>query len=175
MKSCTSKLISTGKFVSWVDWLDTFPTSYQSLSWSSQFVSLRSQSALEHTNGRSALWSSSGYRTTSIFLFVSWWLKSKLKVKRLISCRNSYEECVLPGISTAILSFPCVKGVKCFFGSREYTWPLMTRLQTVQRLFSEQNWFILFSHVPARRYDQQVKYCCPQEIFFLKLLWNQSS
>lgn len=135
----------------------------------------KSVSLVEHTNGRSALWSSSGYRTTFVFLFVSHWLKSKLKVKRLISCRNHYEECVLPGISIAILRFPCVKGVKCSFGSREDTWPLMTHLQTVQRLSSEQNWFILFSHVPARRYDQQVKYCCPQEIFFLNLLWNQSS
>lgn len=41
--------------------------------------------------------------------FVSRWLNSKLKGKRLISCRNRYEESVLPGISPAVLSFPCVK------------------------------------------------------------------
>lgn len=94
------------------------------------------------------LWevSSSGYRATFIFHFVSRWLKSKVKVKRLISCSNNYEECVLPGISPAMLSFPCVR---CSFGSREDAWPLMTCLQTVQvqRLFRQQNWFTLFSHV----------------------------
>lgn len=104
----------------------------------------KSVSLVENTYGRV---SSSGYRATFVFHFVSHWLKSKLKVKRMISCRNSYEECVLPGISPAILSFLCVKGVKCCFGSREDTWPLMTRLQTVQRLFSEQSWFTLFSRV----------------------------
>lgn len=44
--------------------------------------------------------------------FVSCWLNNKLKGKRLISCRDGYEECVLPGISPSILSFPCVRGVK---------------------------------------------------------------
>lgn len=114
VRGYTSELISTEKFWSCVDWLDTCPASYQSLRWSSQFVSLQWQPCGKH------LWevSSSGYRATFIFHFVSRWLKSKLKVKRLIS----NEECVLPGISPAILSFPCVKGVKCSFGSRGDTW-----------------------------------------------------
>lgn len=30
----------------------------------------------------------------------------------MISHRDSYEACVLPGISPAVLSFPCVRGVE---------------------------------------------------------------
>lgn len=142
--SYTSELISSGKIVSWVDWLDTCSAlTRASVGAHSLWACKVSQPCRKHLQEVS----SSGYRATFIFHFVSCWLKSKLKVKRLISCRNSYEDCVLTGISPAILSFPCRKGVKCSFGSREDTWPLVTRLQTVQRLFSEQNWFTLFSHV----------------------------
>jgi len=117
LRSCSCELIKHWDICESVtDWLDTCPSFSNSFNWSSQFASLQSQSASWNRLMGGQLWLQSYFY---FFFFVSCWLNSKLKVEGLISCRDSCEECVLPGISPAISSFPCVKGVKrCSFVSR---------------------------------------------------------
>lgn len=115
VRSCSCELIKHWEiYESVIDWLDICPRFWKSFNWSSQFTSLQSQSALWNKLMGGQLYGA--LLVTELlwfFFFVSCWLNTKLKGKRLISCRNSYEACVLPGISPAVLSFPCVKDECC--------------------------------------------------------------
>lgn len=66
----------------------------------------------------------------------------------MISRRDSYEACVLPGISPAVLSFPYVRGVeRCLLEAGGNSDINAMPEDVSEAFFNKQNWFVLFTCV----------------------------
>lgn len=130
------------------DWLDICLNFLKS----SQFASLQSQSALWNK-----LMGGQLYRAPLLtevlpfFFFVSHWLNSELKAKRLISSRKFWRVCFARNLTSHLELSACIRCQVLPLEAESQK--LMACQQTVQRLLSEQNWFIIFSYMVAHRYD----------------------